>query len=166
MALSEQRKTYLAGWRAKNREKIRESQQKYYESNKEICNQRAKDCQAKKRSYYSAKTIEWQKNNRERYLENRRKNYAMNSAREIERTLRRLGKIRHGELLMTHAEKTEVQGLYDFCRIFRGFEVDHIVPLNGKNVSGLHILANLQVLPIKENRSKSNKFMEAQNGSI
>lgn len=39
-----------------------------------------------------------------------------------------------------------------------GFEVDHILPLQGKFVSGLHVHENLRVLPKLENRQKHNKF--------
>ena len=36
--------------------------------------------------------------------------------------------------------------------------VDHIIPLQGKKVSGLHTFANLRVIPGSDNVKKSNKF--------
>lgn len=39
-------------------------------------------------------------------------------------------------------------------------EVDHIIPLQGELVSGLHVPENLQIIPMQANRSKANNFLE------
>lgn len=37
-------------------------------------------------------------------------------------------------------------------------EVDHIIPLQGANVSGFHIPTNLRIIPAIENRKKGNRY--------
>ncbi len=55
----------------------------------------------------------------------------------------------HEKIKAVYREAAEREGKWD---------VDHIIPLRGKNVCGLHTPSNLQIIPRSENRRKSNAF--------
>lgn len=66
---------------------------------------------------------------------------------------------------LTSEQWAEMNAIYEKARkltLETGIrhEVDHIHPLNGKNLSGLHVPWNLQILTQSENVSKSNRYAE------
>ena len=61
------------------------------------------------------------------------------------------------------ADKDKIKDLYKTAHLLElntglKHEVDHIIPLRGKTVSGLHVETNMQILLKTENRHKGNSF--------
>ena len=54
------------------------------------------------------------------------------------------------------ADMDAIAAVYAACP--NGMAIDHVIPLRGKTVSGLHIASNLQYLTKAANSAKGNKY--------
>lgn len=75
---------------------------------------------------------------------------------------RRAAKLQRTPKWITQAQLSEIEDFYTIAKMFQmytgeTYHVDHIVPLQGKKVSGLHVPWNLQILPATENLKKNNR---------
>jgi hypothetical protein len=76
---------------------------------------------------------------------------------------RRAKKLQATPNWLTAEHHLQIEGFYLLAKemerqLGQKYEVDHIVPLKGKTVSGLHVPWNLQILTKTENCSKNNRF--------
>lgn len=86
---------------------------------------------------------------------NRMKNKAIRAASEAKR---RAAKVNCTPKWLTKEHLDQMKAFYVNCP--PGWSVDHIVPLQGENVCGLHVPWNLQYLPVKLNSAKRNKLLK------
>ena len=101
--------------------------------------------------------------NREKVLAKNREYMHIYKSTEQHKLARKLGKIvRERKLsnqLIANIFKSEIAIIYKNCP--KGHHVDHIIPINGKNASGLHVPWNMQYLLAAENLKKGNKLLVA-----
>jgi len=111
-----------------------------------------------------ATIVAWSARNSEKIKAYAKKTKALNSGRVLAHTVkRRLAKIKRTPVWLTPDDHWIIEQAYELAAMrtkMFGFvwHVDHIVPLQGKLVSGLHAPNNLRVIPGVENVRKSNHF--------
>lgn len=131
-------------WVKENKEKVKEYQQRYREKHKEAIQERHK---------------KWVDNNKEANKEHKKKWEESNKGKvRAKNSRRRVRKVS----ATIEGFNSEISEIYEDCSLLclvtgDYYEVDHIVPLQGKTVCGLHVPWNLQILHRKDNRSKGNK---------
>lgn len=139
----------LFSWRQQNPEKVQKHNQAQYSKFSDKIIAKTKEYYWSNADLCREKSRQYQKKNLHLYA----KIKAKRKAAELQRTPAWLTEDDHWmieqayELAML---RTKMLGIV--------FNVDHILPLQGKLVSGLHTPLNMQVIPAAENRRKSNSF--------
>lgn len=137
-----------------------------YTANKTCCecaNTIANKTKAKDRAKYTASSVAWQRKNPIKLAQYQR---AQNIKRPGNRNLwtmnYRTAKANRMPKWLNDGQMFELESVYTYCSALRkvglDYHVDHVVPLRGKSISGLHVPWNLQILPGSENMSKGNTF--------
>ena len=108
--------------------------------------------------------VKYRIDNRE-YIQKYSQQYQKNNSDKIAHisAKRRAAKLKATPLWLTAADNILIENFYTRAKKLQEktgipYHVDHIVPLQGKNVCGLHVPWNLQVITAEENLKKSNNI--------
>ena len=133
-------------YREKNKSALDKKKKEYYEKNKDVMNKKARLRYIKNPEHYKLRAKLWKEQNRERHNANCMERYVLKMKRKP----------------VWDSEFTDFvfSEAYDMAKRKEALtgakhEVDHIVPLRGKTVSGLHVWSNFAVIPASENCSKA-----------
>ncbi len=142
-----------------NKEAIKEYRRIYREKNKEaIKAKKAADYQ-KNRDAELARRAKFRRENPERIKAQSKLDMLRHPGRYRTNGLRR--RFAEQQRVVAWADKKKIKAIYLQAAEFRAAgidcEVDHIYPLRGKTVSGLHCEFNLQIISTYENRAKQNR---------
>jgi 5-methylcytosine-specific restriction endonuclease McrA len=141
------KKTKLRYW--SNRDEILEKNRARYHENPAPKKEANAAWYSENRVRLKSMRADWARKNRDRMNERDRRR----RSREKQAT----------PAWLTDDQVLEMERLYEMARFLTNItgikrEVDHIIPIQGKNVCGLHVPWNLQVLTAEENRKKHNKL--------
>ncbi|MDB4312179.1 HNH endonuclease [bacterium] len=113
---------------------------------------------------YRERARKYREENREKCREACRRNYRKHKSYYVSKDARRRAfKLKAQPAWIGGEENFLLEEIYSLAKMRTEmtnlrWEVDHIIPLQGKNVCGLHVPSNLQIITEFENRSKSNTF--------
>lgn len=138
-------------WRIENEERYRFSKKEYLE--KEEVKKAAIIRSAKWRTENLERKRRSDKNWRANNVDKKRSYQAFRRAKVKEATPPWLTKEHRHQIALIYKEALRLSRENSVM-----YHVDHIVPLAGKNVSGLHVPWNLRAIPAAENHRKSNKL--------
>ena len=145
-------------YRLMNKKKIAESNAIYYNANKEKCNDVSKLWRKNNRQKHIDGVRLWQLDNPKLVRGYKAKYQKKNSDKHRANTVaRRIKKLQATPLWLNEKHKREIVAWYSLAHA-TNLTVDHVVPLQGENVCGLHVPWNLRLLTLSENSSKSNTF--------
>jgi hypothetical protein len=155
---------YAKKYREDSRDAITVWQKEYYAANRDtIDNYRRqyREVNKHRKTEYDEK---YYLENKDRRAAQQKEYYEIHKDKaSAKNAKRRAKKLQATPPWLTNSDYIEIEELFICARMFKlytgeDYHVDHIVPLQGKDVCGLHVPWNLQVLPAKENLSKSNKI--------